>query len=201
MGDMSSDGRDFRRIGAGALWPFLAPVALCLSLSGCLGGFGGGEAPKAQGVNPITQGEIEVTALAAPPSEGKEASVSPLAGAPAVAGVPEAAEPAAAPASPNADAGREGSAPPPAAAAPIPEAAKSAAQRDCERRKGQWSNASKGLKACVFTTKDAAKRCTASTQCESQCLARSQSCAPLKPLFGCNEILDDSGRRMTQCIE
>ena len=25
------------------------------------------------------------------------------------------------------------------------------------------------------------------------CLARSQTCAPFKPLFGCNEILQDNG--------
>jgi hypothetical protein len=33
------------------------------------------------------------------------------------------------------------------------------------------------------------------------CLARSGTCAPIMPLFGCNEVLDKQGRRVTLCIE
>lgn len=58
---------------------------------------------------------------------------------------------------------------------------------------------SKG-RVCIHYTKDAGKRCTSSNQCESACLARSQSCAPIRPLLGCQDILTDNGIPMTQCI-
>jgi hypothetical protein len=58
-----------------------------------------------------------------------------------------------------------------------------------------------GALVCYTTPKDAGDHCTVETDCESACLARSQTCAPVKPMFGCNEILTSSGLRMTQCLE
>lgn len=58
-----------------------------------------------------------------------------------------------------------------------------------------------GSLACFTVPKDAGQSCKASTDCESACLARSLTCAPVKPLFGCNEVLNSGGFRVTQCIE
>jgi hypothetical protein len=54
---------------------------------------------------------------------------------------------------------------------------------------------------CQFTTRDGGKRCTRESQCEGLCLARSGTCAPVEPLMGCHDILQDNGTRATQCIE
>jgi hypothetical protein len=57
------------------------------------------------------------------------------------------------------------------------------------------------LRTCVFTTRDGGKQCNRESQCEGVCLARSGTCSPVKPLLGCNEILQDNGARVTLCIE
>jgi len=54
---------------------------------------------------------------------------------------------------------------------------------------------------CEGVPSDAGKYCTRSSDCESACLARSHSCAPVKPLFGCNEVLDAGGLAVTECID
>jgi len=54
---------------------------------------------------------------------------------------------------------------------------------------------------CLSRPKDAGKSCSTSDDCESACLARSRSCAPLKPLLGCNPILSAAGIEETQCID
>jgi hypothetical protein len=89
----------------------------------------------------------------------------------------------------------------PAAAAPPPPEPKSEAQLACERRNGTWTSAGKGFKSCVFRTRDGGKTCRKETDCDGLCLARSGSCAPYKPLFGCNDILDSMGRKVTLCID
>lgn len=52
---------------------------------------------------------------------------------------------------------------------------------------------------CIYDTRDAGKQCRRGSDCEGDCLARSGTCAPARPLFGCNEILMDSGARATLC--
>ena len=54
---------------------------------------------------------------------------------------------------------------------------------------------------CYENTRDANKSCSKAGDCEGLCLARSKTCAPVKPLFGCNEVLTDSGRASTICID
>jgi hypothetical protein len=44
------------------------------------------------------------------------------------------------------------------------------------------------------------KSCSAASDCQSACLARSRSCAPVKPLLGCNEVLTNSGVAVTECV-
>jgi hypothetical protein len=45
------------------------------------------------------------------------------------------------------------------------------------------------------------KACTRQSQCEGYCLARSGTCAPITPMFGCNDILQDDGREVTLCLD
>ena len=91
----------------------------------------------------------------------------------------------------------------PGAATPQPpEEPKSAEQVLCERTGGQWAVAGKsGAYSCVKLTRDGGKICTKERDCQGMCLARSGTCAPLMPLFGCNEVLDKEGRRVTLCID
>jgi hypothetical protein len=55
--------------------------------------------------------------------------------------------------------------------------------------------------ACVTLTRDGGKACTRQSQCEGYCLARSGTCAPITPMFGCNDILQDDGREVTLCLD
>lgn len=78
---------------------------------------------------------------------------------------------------------------------------KSEAWMACEKRGGIWERAAKGSAAfCQMPTKDGGKQCRRSTDCEGYCLARSGTCAPVTPMFGCQEILNEAGRLLTQCI-
>ena len=117
--------------------------------------------------------------------------------------VPEGA--ASAPIPPTAEAvGSETAAPqraPKPDLAETPVTPKSEMQLACEKKKGRWVKVKGELRACVLQTRDGGKRCERESQCESVCLARSGTCAPLKPLYGCNEILQDNGARVTLCLE
>lgn len=169
----------------------MAVLAGALAVAGCIGGGSGGG--KAKAPNPITGGEIEVTALDAPPAAAPAAEAKvPSADRPVPGPVaPEKPEPAA---------GED--IPPPEAAAPVPEARKSPAQLACERKGDLWVKAGTSAAfACVTRTRDAGKRCTSGRQCQGECLARSGTCAPYQPLFGCNDILQDNGVRMTLCLD
>lgn len=73
----------------------------------------------------------------------------------------------------------------------------------CEARGGEFRPGGLGgLMTCFETPKDAGKSCTSSGDCSTgQCLARSRTCAPIKPLFGCNDLLDAEGRRVSLCVD
>ncbi len=183
-------------------------AGLVALLAGCLPGGGAPGARAPAGPNPVTGGEIEVTELAPVPAApagprgaGEAAPAAPLA---AAAGG-DTPRPKPRPAAQTPEEAAEGpSAPDPAAPTPaeaLPEAAKSEAQLACERRRGVWADAGNGLNACVQTTRDAGKTCRKAGDCEGECLARSGTCAPFTPLFGCNDIFDDAGRRMTLCLD
>jgi hypothetical protein len=73
-------------------------------------------------------------------------------------------------------------------------------QAACEKRGGAWSQGRGGF-YCTEITGDAGKQCDASTDCESACLSRSLTCAPVTPLRGCNDILDSNGVASTVCID
>ena len=99
---------------------------------------------------------------------------------------------------------------PPAEPAPKPEPApakvvktpKTADQIACEKRGGSYVGAgTSGLMTCQTPTRDGGKQCRAAGDCDGICLARSRTCAPVKPLMGCNEILQNDGSRAELCIE
>jgi len=72
----------------------------------------------------------------------------------------------------------------------------------CERRGGNWAlTPNKTTFTCFRQTRDANQRCSGEDDCQGHCLARSQTCAPIEPLFGCNEILTSDGVRQTLCVE
>lgn len=170
----------------------LAVLMVCAAalLSACQ--LTGAKGPKAAGQdvtpNAVTGDPIEVKALDAAPVAGN---------APAPADAP-------APAAVSAKA----AAPAPAATAAQPEPvppvvpARSEAQIACEKKGGTWYKVGKGEKrACVRQTRDSGKHCERESQCEGVCLARSGTCSPFKPMYGCNEIFQDNGARVTLCLE
>ena len=138
-------------------------------------------AAPAKGGAAIPPGTIKGTPQAAPaPAKPDPAKASPAKADPATSGA----------AQPEDGAGAE-AAPP-----------KSAPQLACEAGGGIWSDAGKaGVKTCVQRTRDAGKSCKRQSDCEGLCLARSRSCAPVAPLFGCNDILQADGRQVTLCID
>lgn len=76
------------------------------------------------------------------------------------------------------------------------------ARADCVKKGGRFGQGGTGGSfLCFQTTKDANKSCTKKGDCDGLCLARSRTCAPVKPLFGCNDVLTDNGVPATICIE
>lgn len=132
-----------------------------------------------------------------PPAGGDaEAAVEVLQEAPGGEPAPESSEP-----------GESGEPEPeiqpePLAEPPPPEPPPLAAERlACQRQGGTLQPRAGGLLACVRSTRDAGRACAAADQCQGDCLARSGTCAPLTPLYGCHEVLLAGGARVTQCLE
>lgn len=150
-------------------------------------------APVAAAAGAIVGGPISVTALPAPVTAPVTApsSAAVAAAAPAPVAVPPAV-------------------PVPEEAAPVdgaevpavPAVLKTEEQVACERRGGSWSPVpGSSARSCVNRTRDAGRSCQKRSDCEGECLARSRSCAPIRPLFGCNDILQADGRQVTLCID
>ena len=191
----------------------LMTLALALPvLAACqLSPFGGSRdvaaAANPIAANPIMGGEIAVTTLdgpapaAAPDAPaGTTGSTAPATAAPSARPQPNPA------ATPSAEAEPLAADPAPAtvpAPAPVvPQASKSASQIACEEDGGRWARAGESIAmTCIRTTRDAGKSCDSKTDCEGECLARSRTCSPIKPLFGCNPVLMDTGAEVTLCIE
>lgn len=167
-------------------------VLAMLMLSACvLGGDKGGQA-KAPPVNPIMGEAIATTSLDAAPGTAK----------PDMADRAVASDPAEKPKTDTTEVA-EKAAPEAVETAPEPPPEpQSPAEAKCLKSGGLWSKAGEGsAQACVKRTKDAGKRCTKQTQCEGLCLARSGTCAPITPMFGCNDILQADGRMVTLCLD
>ena len=209
------------------MWRSVA-LMLCLGLAGCQMAlpFGGDKSTPAatspaQATVTAKPGAIAGGAVTATPLTSKPAAATPAVVPPAKAG---AAIPAGTIKGTPQGAGTKPA--PPKSEAPKPETAKSetakpevakaetpadeaetappksAPQLACEAGGGLWSEAGKkGVKTCVQRTRDAGKSCKREGDCQGFCLARSRSCAPVTPLFGCNDILQADGRQVTLCID
>lgn len=169
-----------------------AVLAFLLALAGCEAG-PGGKVPAfpvtvSESAPPVTPPARPAGLVAGGAAETlpDPAPTAVPAGEAAATGTTEEA-PAAA------DAGAEG------AADPTP---KSAAQIACERKKGRYATwGETGAMVCFTTPRDAGKACQKASDCSTACLARSRSCAPLEPLYGCNAVLTEFGEAVTQCVE
>jgi len=163
-------------------------LALALPLlAACQLSLPGRDRPMTE-ANPITGGTITTTPLDAAPT----ASATPTAPAAAVPPTPEADPARSAP---------ETAAPAEATPA-ISEPLKSASQIACEEDGGTWARAGAGGgMSCVRQTRDGGKQCDSKTECQGECLARSRTCAPIQPLFGCNAVLMDNGAEVSLCID
>lgn len=72
----------------------------------------------------------------------------------------------------------------------------------CEERGGRFGQGGlAGRFVCFEATRDAGKACRSEADCTTLCLARSRTCAPVTPIFGCQEVLTRSGARSTLCID
>ncbi|MDT8854105.1 hypothetical protein RNZ50_03460 [Paracoccaceae bacterium Fryx2] len=163
--------------------PLLAACQLALP--------GGGGTPP-----PLTAEPIEVTSLDAPGQAIPQPKARPAAAPAAPATAPQP-DPAASPPAGAAAPDKTAADPPPEAAAP-----KSPVQLACERTGGRFAvSGGGGAKTCIRPTRDGGKSCSRQGDCEGVCLARSRTCAPIAPLFGCNEILQADGQRVTLCID
>ncbi|MEM7718683.1 MAG: hypothetical protein AAF222_05725 [Pseudomonadota bacterium] len=75
-------------------------------------------------------------------------------------------------------------------------------QAQCERTGGRWGAVPNTVTStCFRMTRDANQPCATARDCDGLCLARSRTCAPQTPLFGCHEILSANGSRQTLCTE
>ena len=189
----------------------IAVLAAFALLAGCqftlprIGGDRTESVADTAAANPIS-GDAITTAKLAPAGAGSAAAT------PAVAnGAPPAPPGAAAGGTGTGNTGTATDAPtadattaetPPEAEVPPPPVIKSPAQLACEKRGGRWMTVGgTNTQSCITMTRDSGKSCSRKTDCQGQCLARSRTCAPAEPLFGCNEVLEPNGVRATLCID
>ncbi|KAF0172522.1 MAG: hypothetical protein FD162_2354 [Rhodobacteraceae bacterium] len=170
-------------------------LVFALFLTGCSLALPQAKAPAR--ANPITGDAVQVTTLAPPPGAGQ-----------AVAGNAGPLPVEAAKVDPGkVDAGKSEPAKPPTGprdAAPevVEKLPLSPEELACLKTGGTWSGAGyAGAKACVKLTRDGGKSCKREKDCEGYCLAKSKTCAPVTPMFGCNEIVQDNGMVVTLCID
>ncbi|PWE28505.1 hypothetical protein C4N9_10950 [Pararhodobacter marinus] len=159
-------------------------LLLCLSLAACGGGERNGSGPVADTSDmPVAQESPTGTAMDDTPADGAAVSGAQAPAAPEI--LPES--------SPES----------PPETAPPSEPPFLAQQRAlCRERGGQlMARGTSGLYACVETTRDGGQACDEGSDCEGLCLARSGTCAPLTPIFGCQEVYTARGRRETLCTE
>ncbi len=176
-------------------------AALAILLQACVPGVLSGD--PATGDAPVIGGEdIATTSLADPLMPAMVDAAEPVeavaATAPAEAGTPaDGPKPKSRP-----DAVAEVAAQAPVTeVAPVVAAPKSPEQIKCQKRGDLWQSIGGGAgHTCVRKTRDGGKACEREGQCDGQCLARSRTCAPFDPLWGCNEVLQEDGRRVSLCL-
>ena len=194
-------------------------LTLTLGLAACTPDAKAPDQPSPVGLD---AGAIEVTPLESPPGDaGASAALQAPAATegvaePRAAAAASAAAAAAPSAAPSADAvtvtAATASTPHPrprpaglgqgtAAAEPAP-SPKSQPQLTCEAAGGIWGQSrGKGAFLCQKRMKDGGKVCHKKGDCTGECLGPSQTCAPVAPLMGCNDVMDAEGRQVTLCLD
>lgn len=72
----------------------------------------------------------------------------------------------------------------------------------CEKVGGRFGRSANGFTfVCYRQMSDANQPCASADDCDGLCLARSRTCSPVEPFYGCHEIISSGGFRQTQCIE
>lgn len=72
----------------------------------------------------------------------------------------------------------------------------------CEKQGGRYGMTANGVTfTCFRPMSDANQPCATERDCDGLCLARSRTCSPIEPFYGCHEVLSSSGIRQTLCIE
>jgi hypothetical protein len=85
---------------------------------------------------------------------------------------------------------------------PVGEARVDIEHKACLKAGGDYLRLGTGnIFYCQTIPGDAGKSCARASDCESACLARSRTCAPVKPLLGCEDVLLEGGTTARQCIE
>lgn len=54
---------------------------------------------------------------------------------------------------------------------------------------------------CFRPEPDAGKACTRKSDCSGMCLADTNTCSKVTPMFGCFEFLDETGQKVGICID
>ncbi len=76
------------------------------------------------------------------------------------------------------------------------------AEAACLADGGRWGTGGiSGAFVCYRDMSDANKPCANAGDCDGHCLARSRSCSPVQPLFGCHDVLNRLGVETTLCLE
>lgn len=74
-------------------------------------------------------------------------------------------------------------------------------RQQCSKDGGRWGPLpGRQSFTCFQELSDANKSCSRATDCQGMCLARSRTCTPFKPFFGCHEVFSSGGARQTRCI-
>lgn len=159
---------------------------------------GAGKPAGVTAANPITGGPISVTTLENP-APAVAAPLPDAAAKPTPRPRPKSTD---TPRQPGAVAADDAAEPPAPDTPAAPPRVVSAAEKTCVAQGGKWGPAgNSGGETCIKLTKDSGKQCDRESDCEGLCLARSMTCAPFNPMFGCNDILQDNGARVTLCID
>ena len=73
---------------------------------------------------------------------------------------------------------------------------------ECIQKGGRFGKGGlSGALVCYQMTGEELKSCSNANDCTGMCLARSRTCTPVTPFFGCNEVLTQSGAKATICID
>lgn len=71
---------------------------------------------------------------------------------------------------------------------------------DCTARGGTLVETGTSPWRCILDTPDAGQACTRSTDCTAACLAPDAGGGVCGQAFGCVDLLDETGQRVTFCI-